>query len=805
MSANDGVFDLEAIGAGLPVADRLGELSEAVANHAAVVVEAPPGTGKTTLVPPALANAVAAAGAPGRVIAIAPRRVAARAAARRLAKLSGLRLGEEVGFRVRGETRPGSLVEFVTPGVIIRMLLSDPELPGIAAVVADEIHERQLEIDLALALLSELSALRDDFRLVAMSATLDAGAFSRFLGGAPIVAAQAPTFPVETTYAPHPARLGATRRERADFARHLARLAVGEARRRGESALVFVPGVREVEDVVAAVAAEGDIPALPLHGRLGAAEQDAALADPGSPRIVVATSVAESSLTVPGVRIVVDSGLSRVPRREAASGLSGLVTRSSARATSQQRAGRAGREGPGLVIKAFGEEEERRHPENLAPEILTADLTQAALWLACWGTPRARGLRLLDEPPAGALDEAEGTLSRLGAVDEAGAATAAGRRLASLPLHPRLARALIDGGPGAAGTVAALSQGLSGDLARARPEPREARRLARLAERHAGPGWGDSSPGRVVAAAYPERIARLVGEDTYLLAGGARARLSGDVGLSGCEWLAVAEATRQASRQGGASALIHSATRLDEADALEIGGVTEDLEAGVSGGRLKARATRRLGAIELSSRPAEVPPGRARELAADAVRRAGLSLFEPSEKARSLIERLRFLSARLGAPWPDIDAADPEEWLAGPIGELARGKKASGIDVYPAVQGLLPWPEAARLDELAPERLPVPSGGRPRVDYSSGRPVVRVKLQECFGLAASPRIAGRAVQFRLLSPAGRELAITDDLEGFWNGAYPQVRAEMRGRYPKHPWPEDPWSATATARTKKGRR
>ncbi|MDO5512577.1 ATP-dependent RNA helicase [Corynebacterium sp.] len=770
------MFDLARIGAGLPVADTIHRLPDLL--ERTLVVQAPPGTGKTTLVPPALANHTR-----GKVLVTAPRRVAVRAAARRLAHLDGSRIGERVGFSVRGEHHPGDLVEFMTPGVLLRRLMADPELEGISAVAVDEVHERQLDTDLVLGMLLELAELREDLAVVAMSATLDVDKFARLMD-APVLDTPAVTHPLTIDYAPHPGRAGNTR----EFLDHLASLAQGHS----AGVLVFVPGVREVSYLVDRIPG-----AVPLHGQLDAREQDAALS--GQARVIVATSIAESSLTVPGVRVVVDSGLSRVPRRDATRDMTGLVTVSAAQSTVDQRAGRAGREGPGRVIRAYSQADYQQFRPHITPEIATSDLTQAALTMAVWGTPRGIGLPLADAPPSPALDSAETVLRGIGAVGAEGEATDLGRQLASLPVDPRLGRALVECGPSAARAVAVLSDSPRGDIARAQPSAREVTRLERLVKG----GSGESDPGVITALAFPGRVARRVGEE-YLLASGTRAVLPGDLGLTGAQWLAVAEVTRSGgtSREGRAGATIRAAARLTEAQAREVVGVSEDITASVVDNRVRGRKVLRLGAIELSSTPVQVPPEQAAAALAATVEKEGLGMFRLSTAAQGLRDRLAYLHQQLGEPWPDVNETDPRLWLGPELEAVARGASISTLDMYPALQRLLPWPEATRLEELAPERLPVPSGSRHRVDYSSGRPVVSVKLQECFGLDASPVLAGAPVLFHLLSPAGRPLAVTDDLASFWSGPYAQVRAEMRGRYPKHPWPEDPWTAPATARTKK---
>lgn len=786
-------FNLSHIGAGLPVADSIGRLPGLLEQSNTLVVQAPPGTGKTTLVPPALANWASE----GKVIVTAPRRVAVRAAARQLAKLDGSAVGDRVGYSIRGEHKPGSLVEFVTPGVLLRRLLADAALEGVACVAIDEVHERQLDSDLVLAMALELAQLRDDFALVAMSATLNAAAFAEHLN-AQVLSTPAVTHPLEIEYAPHPGRVSERGCMR-EYLGHLAALAADAVARRGESALVFVPGVREVEEVLGLLPA--GVVGLPLHGRLSSSEQDAALRDSDTPRVVVATSIAESSLTVPGVRIVVDSGLSRVPRRDAARGMTGLVTISGAKSTLDQRAGRAGREGPGTVLRAFAAADYANAAADITPEIATSDLTQAALHMACWGTPGGEGLPLFTSPPPQALADAVQILRDLSAVDESGAVTEMGRRLAKLPMDPRLGRALLECGPSAAETVAVLADSPSGDVARARAASGEVARLRKLVPADEGQFAGCADPGTIVALAYPGWVARKEGEGEYLLASGSRVFVPADSGLRGHEWIAVAEVTRAASREGRAGATVRAGAALTEAAATDVVGVTETVTASVVGGKVRGRKVRAVGAIELSATPVAVGVEDAAAALAAGISSDGLSMFTWSDAAQGLRERMDFLHDKVGAPWPCVADADPMVWLGPDLEAVAKGASISKVDMHAALQRLLPWPEAARMDELAPERLEVPSGSRMRVSYAEGRPVVRVKLQECFGLAESPELCGVPVLFHLLSPAGRPLAVTDDLRSFWEGPYAQVRAEMRGRYPKHPWPEDPWTAVATSRTK----
>ncbi len=852
-------FDLPAVGSGLVFAQSLPALAAALAaGTGAAVVQAPPGTGKTTLVPPLVANAVS--GRPGRVLVTQPRRVAARSAARRLAALDGSPLGERIGYTVRGESRAGAgtLVEFVTPGILLRRLLADPGLADAAAVILDEVHERGLETDLLLGMLAEVRQLREDLVLVAMSATLDADRFAALLGTgdggpAPVVGCPSALHPLEVSWVPAPGPRLDERGITRGFLDHVADTAAAAHARAvaadpAVDALVFVPGAREVSHVAARLRARArGTEVLELHGQVSPAGQDRAVSGrgPGDPaRIIVSTSLAESSLTVPGVRLVVDSGLAREPRRDAARGMSGLVTVSCSRASADQRAGRAARQGPGRVVRCYDDRAYGAAPAHQTPEIAVADLTGAALVLACWGAPAGAGLPLPDAPPAPAVQEAVATLRALGAVDGEGKATGLGKILARVPADPRLARALLDGAASvgartAAETVAAVSgdqRAPGADLTRllsalragGMPGERrwsdDVRRLEQLARRQgarteaasAEPVSTADAVGFTVALAFPDRIARRVpgqGAERYLLASGTRAGLPAGSALAGQEWIAVADVARAEGRDSaGTGAVIRAAAPLGRAAAEAAAGplLVETLTADLRNGRVAARRERRLGAIVLSSTPVRPGAEDGRQAVADALAREGLEAIGFSDAATVLRRRLALLHHELGNPWPDVSErallARLEDWLGPELEALARGATTSGINLAEPLRRLLPWPEAARLDELVPERLTVPSGSRVRIDYADdgdARPVVAVKLQECFGWAETPRLVqGRVpVLFHLLSPAGRPLAVTDDLASFWSGPYAQVRAEMRGRYPKHPWPEDPRSAKATARTK----
>ena len=843
-------FDLRAIGASLSFAAALDDVTAALDAGTAAVISAPPGTGKTTLVPPLLASRT-----PGRVIVTQPRRVAARAAARRLAQLDGSPLGTRVGFTVRGEhsVSRDTRVEFVTAGVLLRRMLGDPGLDGVDAVVIDEVHERALETDLLIGLLGEVRELRDDLVIVAMSATLDAARIASVIGSidapAPIVEHAVPAHPLTERWAPSPVPRLDERGVTRGFLDHVARTTADAARDLvrddpSADALVFAPGAREVAEIARRLRDGG--PAFDvreLHGQIPAVEQDAVIRGRGpseAPRIIVTTSLAESSLTVPGVRLVVDSGLSRFPQRDTARGMSGLVTAAAARSSAVQRAGRATRQGPGTVIRCLDERTFAAAPARPAPEIATADLADAALLLACWGAPGGAGLRLIDPLPADALAEAQAVLHDLGATDADGRATAEGRALARIPVDPRLARALIEGsglvGARLAAEVVAL---LGGDLrvpdadttaaivALRNGRGPDARRWAQEAERlrrfipssppSARAQAGTDDAGLVIALAFPARVARRVERTadgaTFLLASGTRAGVRGP--LAGVEWLAVADVARASGRVAdGSGAVIRAAAAITEAQVERAADhlITDRVEAEFAGSRVTARRERRVGAIVRSSAP--VRPGA--EEGRDAVRRAlhaqGLEVFAWSEAADQLRRRLALLHRALGSPWPDVSdaalTAALDDWLGPEIDALATGTPTTRIDLTPALRRLLPWPAATEFEALAPERLEVPSGSRVRIAYPAhddpaARPVVAVKLQECFGWAETPRLAGGRVPvlFHLLSPAGRPLAVTDDLASFWSGPYAQVRAEMRGRYPKHPWPEDPWQAAPTRHTK----
>jgi ATP-dependent helicase HrpB len=841
----------------LPVRGALPALDDALEGGGGAVLVAPPGTGKTTLVPLALAGLLGHPGdgrPPRRVVVAEPRRIAARAAARRMAWLLGEKVGESVGFTVRGErvVGPRARVEVVTTGVLLQRLQRDQELAGVDVVVLDECHERHLDADTVAAFLLDVrAALRPELRLVAASATTDAAGWARLLGDAPVVAAEGVSYPVDVEWAPpvRPVRPPHGMRVDPALLTHVAsvvRRALAECE---GDVLCFLPGVGEIARVAGGLKdLGGRVDLLQVHGRAPAAVQDAVLS-PGNGdrrRVVLATSVAESSLTVPGVRVVVDSGLAREPRVDHARGLSALTTVRASQAAGRQRAGRAGREAPGRVYRCWTEAEDARLPRFPAPEIKVADLTAFALQAACWGDPGATGLALLDPPPGGAMAAARSVLSAVGAVDAAGRATERGVRMSRLGLHPRLARALLDAAPvvgadRAAEVVALLSEeppreygdDLAGAwrLARRGGDPyasrwrTESRRLrsastglsqppvqdsARSGGLEGGPwpagGGDDRVVGLVAALAFPERLAQAQG-GSYLMLNGTRADIGDGSALRGSPWLAVAVADRPV---GAGHARVRLAAVVDEETARRAAAplLSEGDEVHWTGGDVVARRVERLGAVELAVRPMKnADPGLVREALLEGLREDGFGLLRWSPDAEGLRRRLGFLRLHLGDPWPDVsdDAlhARVDEWLEPELGRARRRADLARIDAGQALNRLLPWAtgDAARLDELAPERIEVPSGSRIRIDYADPeQPVLAVKLQEMFGLHESPAVAGVPVVVHLLSPAGRPAAVTADLASFWKDGYKAVRAELRGRYPKHPWPEDPATAEPTRHT-----
>jgi len=802
----------------LPIHAVIEPLKAALAAGNAAVLAAPPGAGKTTVVPLALLDECWLGG--GKVLVLEPRRLAARAAAERMATTLGQATGDTVGYRTRLQSRigPKTRIEVITEGVFTRMILDDPGLEGVGAVLFDEFHERSLDADLGLALARETQGLlREDLRLLVMSATLDIGGVSRLLDGAPVIEAEGRMFPVETRYC------GRNPVERIEDALTRAiLLALGEE---SGSILVFLPGQGEIHRTAQRLAERLNDPAVdvvPLYGALDRETQDRAIqpATAGRRKVVLATSVAETSLTIEGVRVVIDGGLSRVPRFEPSSGLTRLATVRVSRSSAEQRRGRAGRTEPGMCYRLWDEAETRGLVPHQRPEILEADLTGFALDLARWGARSTEGLALLDQPPAGAFAEARKVLERLGALDEAGALTAHGRRMTRIPLPPRLAHMVAvagDAGDAALGAriAAVLSEpGLGGNdldlrdrlrgLERDRsPRARDAVRLSERWARAAGGGQGgEADVGTLLAEAFPERVAKARGKPgEVLLASGRGAFLDPAEALAREPWLAVAELGG-----GDARDRIRLAVPVDPA-ALDHRIEVEERLVREPSGRMTLKRIRRIGAIVVDERIVGTPDRAAITAALrDEVERGGLAGLRWGERVSGLRARLAFV-AGLEDGWPDVSDealnAARESWLW-PLLETVQGlEKIDDAALEAGLQSLIPWDRQRALDTLAPPRLATPLGSA-AIDYAAeGGPRVDIRVQELFGTTVHPTVGGGRVPLTLalLSPARRPVQVTKDLPGFWAGSWAAVRSEMRGRYPRHPWPEDPTKAEATSRAK----
>lgn len=818
----------------LPIEAALPPLLAALGREGRAVLEAPPGAGKTTRVPLALLEAGAFA---GRLVMLEPRRLAARAAAARMAEMLGEPVGRRVGFRIRGETKvsPATRIEVVTEGVLTRMIQSDPALEGVGAVIFDEFHERSLNADLGLALAWEArGALRPDLKLVVMSATLDAAPVAALLDNAPVIRAEGRAFPVETRWAETPPRPGERLEER--VAEAVTR-AVAETE---GGVLVFLPGEGEIRRVAARL--DGRLPAdcrvLPLYGALPFARQQAAIAPTREGRkVVLATSIAETSLTIEDVRVVVDSGLARRARFDPGTGMSRLVTEPVSRAEAEQRRGRAGRVAPGVCYRLWARAQEGALAAFPPPEIETADLAPLALELAAWGAGDGAGLAFLTPPPEGPLAAARALLARLGALDAAGRITAHGREMAALPVHPRLAHMLLGAGPDAAPLAALLGErdplrGAGVDLAlrlRALADPGrfareeglaadrgtlerariEARRLARLV---AGRAPAEKlSAAQAAALAYPDRIGlRRPGEaPRWVLSGGRGAEMDAADPLAG-QRLIVATELDGAGRE----ARIRLALPISEAELRAVHGDAicwVDLcEWSRRERRVVVRRQERLGALVLDDRIwGDAPAEAVARAMCDGIRALGLPWTAP---ARRLAARVALARAG-GADLPDLSEeallANLEGWLLPTL--AARGidsaEALKKLDITEPLKALIGWDRLAWLDCEVPGDFLSPLGRRLPIDYEGGTPEVAARLQEFFGLTEHPLIGpGRVpLKITLLSPAGRPVQTTTDLPGFWAGSYAEVRKEMRGRYPKHPWPEDPTSADPTLRAKTRRR
>ncbi|WP_296583516.1 ATP-dependent helicase HrpB [Xanthobacter sp.] len=826
----------------LPIDAVLGDIRTTLASTPCAVLVAPPGAGKTTRVPLALLDEPWAAG--GKILVLEPRRLAARAAARRMAQTLGEAVGGTVGFRTRlaSEVSRRTRIEVVTEGIFTRMVLDDPELSGIAAVLFDEFHERSLDADLGLALaLDSQRGLRDDLRLLAMSATLDGARVASLMGvgtPVPVIESEGRAFPVETAY------LG--RDPRAPIDRQMADAIRRALEREDGSVLAFLPGaaeIRRTETLLMDAVRDPKVDIVALFGALDAAEQDRAVlpAPEGRRKVVLATSIAETSLTIEGVRVVVDSGLARVPRFEPDVGLTRLETVRVSRAAADQRRGRAGRTEPGVCYRLWSEGETASLPAFATPEILAADLTGLVLDLARVGVRDPAALPFLDPPPAPAVTEAKALLRLLGALDAEEAVTPLGRLMARLPLPPRLAHMVAIGAARGVGRLGAeiaallVERGLGGDsvdlLARLDGFRRDRSRRGEDSRRLAG-RWAEMaarelaadgrasdtapppSPAALLALAFPDRVAKAregrAGETQvrFLMANGRGAVLEGTSPLARAPFLAVAEASGRAE---GARITLAAALSADEVEALFADDITSGREVAFDPAAMavRAREVRRLKALVLAARPQPVPADAetARALARG-IADADIGRLPFSAASRQWRERVMFLRSAEGEPWPDLSdaalAASVETWLAPFLSGRTSLADISGADVGNALHALLPYDLTARLEAEAPTHFTAPTGSRLAIDYGAeGGPAVEVRVQELFGLTAHPAIAGGRVPLTLalLSPAHRPIQVTKDLPQFWRGSWRDVRADMRGRYPKHPWPEDPAAAPPTTRAK----
>ncbi|MFD2370211.1 ATP-dependent helicase HrpB [Brevibacillus sp. GCM10020057] len=837
----------------LPIDEILPELLATLRDHANAVLVAAPGAGKTTRVPLAVLDEPWLAGR--RILLLEPRRLAARAAARYMAAALGEQVGETVGYRVRMDAKvgPNTRIEVITEGVLTRMLQADPGLEGVGLILFDEFHERSLHADLGLALgLQAQSLFREDLRIVVMSATMDAAAVSRLLGNAPVIASEGRMFPVETRYLARPME---GRLEDAVAAKIVQALSEETG-----DVLVLLPGAGEIRRVEGKLRAAGLPPHVaiaPLYGALPQEAQDAAIrpAQPGKRKIVLATSIAETSLTVEGVRIVIDSGLMRVPRFSPRTGMTRLETIQVSRASADQRRGRAGRLSPGVCYRMWTQQEDRALAAHTAPEIREADLTPLALELAAWGADDPDELAWLDSPPRAALAHARDLLVQLGALDARGKITAHGRELAGLGLHPRLAHMILEAegreqlelacelaallgerdilrGRGAAGQadlrlrVEALRAAADGrrtgkllpagfwevDEEACRRIWQEAAALkqtwrARVIEQRAGAGDSLDAIGSLLAKAFPDRIGQRRDSGKYVLSNGRGAVFAGDQPLAYAAYVVAAELD-----DVGTDSRIMLAAGITEEELERVCAESIEEETAVwwdkSAQSVRARKRRRLGALVLRETPAPLTdPDAVAAALLQGIAEEGLAVLPWSRHARQLQERLLFLH-RLDGSWPDVSdsalLAHVDEWLGPHVQGIRSRDELSRLSLSAILESLLDWEQRRELDEHAPTHVVVPSGSRLPIDYSDPQaPVLAVRLQEVFGWKETPRIGrGRVpLTLHLLSPANRPVQVTRDLASFWQSAYFDVKKDLKGRYPKHYWPDDPLQAIPTNRTR----
>jgi ATP-dependent RNA helicase HrpB len=811
----------------LPIDAALPQLTAALADNDATVLVASPGAGKTTRVPLVLLDVPWAKDK--KVLVLEPRRLAARAAAARMASTLREQVGDTVGLRVRFDTKvtKRTRIEIVTEGIFTRLILDDPSLDGIAAVLFDEFHERSLDADLGLALARDAQlGLRPDLKLLVMSATLDGARVSALLGNAPVVESEGRAFPVETRY------LG--RDPRVPIERQVADAVERALRAESGSLLVFLPGVGEIrrtETLLKERAHDANVDIVGLFGALDAREQDCAISPspPGRRKVVLATSIAETSITIEGVRVVIDSGLARVPRYEPDVGLTRLETVRVSRAAADQRRGRAGRTEPGICYRLWDEPQTGSLETYTRPEILSADLSSFALDLAQWGTDDTNQLAFLDAPPQAALNEAKTLLGEIGAIDENGRITDEGRKLRALPLPPRLARMVVDAAAQGAGEIAATiaavltERGLGGndvdlghrleDFRRDRSRRAEdARAMVRRWAATAGNREKDNelSPGALLALAYPDRVARNRGGGggAFLLANGRGGMIDPASSLARETYLVVAELAGAAAAGGIVLAAPITIEDIEQhfSDQIED---NETVTFDATSGSLRARRMRRLGALVLAEQTRPVAPdSESARLLAEGIAAIGVRKLPWSKTQLQLRNRVMFLRRAEGDEWPNLSdealAGTTAEWLAPFLTGKTSLQQIGADDLAAALDALMPWNLRKRLDAEAPTHFAAPSGSQVPIDYEAeDGPKLSIRVQELFGLAVHPTIAGGRVPLliELLSPAHRPVQMTRDLPGFWRGSYKDVRTDLRGRYPKHPWPDNPLTAPATRRAK----
>jgi ATP-dependent helicase HrpB len=810
----------------LPISDRLDALAEALKAGNRALLSAPPGAGKTTLVPLHLLHQPWRGD--GRIIVLEPRRLAARAAASRMAVLLGESVGRTVGYRMRLDNRisASTRIEVVTEGVFVRMILDDPELAGVSAVLFDEFHERSLDADLGLALaLDAQSALRPDLRIVVMSATLDVERIASLLSDTPVIISEGRSFPVEIR---HQDRPGDVRVEDAVAACIVKTLAEETG-----SILAFLPGQAEIRRVAERLEGRtpSDVLIAPLYGMLSQAEQDAAIQPPapGLRKVVLSTSIAETSITIDGVRVVIDSGLQRLPVYEPSTGITRLETVRVSKASADQRAGRAGRTEPGIAIRLWHAGQTAALPAFTPPEILSSDLAGLALDMAHWGVSDPRQLLLLDMPPEAALREAQQLLIGLGALDHTLQLTAKGRRMRDFGLPPRLAAMVLGAGDyGQAQAAAELAvllteQGLGGSdldlderLRQFRRDKgeraRNARQLAQRLSAENGHRHDDVatpvSAGALLILAFPDRIARQRGgRGRFVMVNGRGAEIVATDRLAAAELLVIADLTGKAAQ---ARVIAAAEVTRGDIDLISPGAIKTAEESGfdMTSRQVRARRVTRLGAIVFEEQPLPKPKGEeaARSLA-EGVKLLGLSVLPFSKAAAQLRQRLGFLHRSLGDPWPDTSddglIGRLDDWFVPFQSGVTNIQEVSGASLHDGLMSLVPRGSQRELDKLVPTHFTAPTGQSHPIRYDGEEPVLQIRVQELFGLNTHPTIGGGKLPLllELTSPAHRPIQTTKDLPGFWAGSWRDVRAEMRGRYPKHPWPEDPASAEPTSRAK----